>query len=130
MSVHDVPRSKWAGVLDQFSRTHRGWLTQVTRIGPGPELLSTTELLPLQSIVSVVDGTHVMATCVHVRDGPTVCVGAPRALAVDRLENGTVRGLEIDGADGEFVRVTFRATARPEELDGLAPAELETSWRE
>lgn len=125
MSVHDVPRGKWASILDHFSRTHRGWLAQVTRIGPGPEVLLAIESRPLQSIAAVVDGLHVTAICIHVRDGPLVCVGSPRALAVDRLDDGTPRGLEIDGAGGEFVRVSFRATARPEELDGLAPAELE-----
>ena len=127
MSVHDVPRARWAGVLDQFSRAHRGWLTRVTCVGPEPELRLTTSWLPLQSIDAIVDGTHVVAISIRVKDGPTTCVGAPRALAVDRQEGGLDRALEIDGAGGEFVRVVFRATARPEELDGLAPAELEAS---
>lgn len=126
MSVHDVPRGRWAGALELFGDAHRGWLTRVTRVGPGPELLLVTDWLPLQSIGDVVDGTRVLAICVHLRQGPTVCVSAPRALAIDR-EDGVVRGLEIDGARGEFVRVAFRATARAEELDGLAPAELEAS---
>jgi len=125
MSVHDVPRARWTAALEQFSHLHRGWLTRVTRVGDGPELLSTTEWLPLQSVAAVVDGTYVSAICVHVQHGATVCVAAPRALAVDRRENGLDRALEIDGAGGEFVRVVFRTTARPEELDGLTPAEIE-----
>lgn len=124
MSVHDVPRGRWAQTLRRFSNSHRGWLTRVTRVGPGSELLLSTGWLPLQSIGEVVDGTHVLAICVHLRQGPTVCIAAPRVLAVDR-EDGQTRGLEIDGARGEFVRITFRLAARPEELDGLAPAELE-----
>ena len=124
MSVHDVSRGRWAGVLELFSDSHRGWLTRITRVGPGGELRLVTDWLPLQSIGEVVDGTRVLAICVHVQQGPTVCVSAPRALAIDR-EDGATRGLEIDGAGGEFVRVAFRATARLEELDGLAPAELE-----
>jgi hypothetical protein len=45
-------------------------------------------------------------------------------LGVDAREDGAERALEIDAAEGTFVRLAFRATARPEELDGMAPAEL------
>jgi hypothetical protein len=34
------------------------------------------------------------------------------------------RALEAETADGVFIRLAFRAPAFPEQLDGLAPAEL------
>lgn len=125
MSVHDVPRGRWAGVLEQFSRGHRGWLTRVVRVGPGPELVSGTDWHPLGAVTVVRTGTHVTTICVNLQGGPTVSVRAPRTLGVDRREDGAEHGLEIDAAGGEFVRIMFRATARPEELDSIAPAELE-----
>jgi hypothetical protein len=65
-----------------------------------------------------------MAILVNFQGAPAICVRGPRTLAVDTREDGVERGLEIDGAGGEFVRLVFRAIARPEELDGMAPAEL------
>jgi hypothetical protein len=120
MSIHDVPRWRWADALEEFSRVHRGWLASVVTVGPGPVLMSHSELRPLESVtVAQTGGVHV-----GFQGGPTVLVEAPRTLGVDRREDGAERALEIETVDAEFVRVTFRATALPEELDGIAPAEL------
>jgi hypothetical protein len=69
-------------------------------------------------------GTRAAAIRVTFQGGPTVCVKAPRTLGVDTREDGAERALEIDAAEGTFVRLVFRATALPEEVDGMAPAEL------
>lgn len=54
----------------------------------------------------------------------SVCVHSPSALRIHLTDLGVVRALEIDGSDGQFIRLAFRATAMPEQLDGLAPGEL------
>lgn len=124
MSVHDVPRWRWADALEEFSRGHRGWLASVVTVGPVPELMSHTELRPLEFVtLTQIDG-RTTGVCVGFQGGPAVQVEAPRTLGVDRRVDGAERALEIDTAGGEFVRVTFRATALSEELDGIAPAEL------
>lgn len=124
MSVHDVPRARWAGMLEQFSRAHRGWLASVACVRPGPELASHTGWYPLESVTVARTGTRVTAIQITFQAGPTVRVNAPRTLGVDTREDGAERALEIDQAGGEFVRLVFRATALPEEVDGIAPAEL------
>lgn len=124
MSVHDVPRARWAGMLEQFSRAHCGWLASVACVRPGPELASWTDWHPLESVTVARTGTRVTAIQIAFQAGPTVCVKAPRMLGLDTREDGAERALEIDGAGGEFVRLVFRATALPEEVDGIAPAEL------
>jgi len=124
MSVHDVPRARWAGVLEQFSRAHRGWRASVACVRPGPELASHTGWYPLASVTVVPSGTRAAAIRVTFQGGPTVCVTAPRTLGIDTREDGAERALEIDAAEGTFVRLVFRATALPEEVDGMAPAEL------
>ena len=124
MSVHNVPRSRWADVLEQFSRGHRGWLASVVTVRPGPELTSHTDWRPLESVTVTPPAGRPTAICVTFQGGPTFCVRAPRSLGVDRRDDGAERALEIDAADGEFVRIVFRATALPEEVDGIAPAEL------
>ena len=123
MSVHDVQRRRWADVLEEFSRGHRGWLASVVIVGPGPELMSHTELRPLESVTIAQTGGRPAAVRVGFQGGPAVVVKAPRTLGVDRRDDGAERALEIDAAAG-FVRIAFRATALPEELDGIAPAEL------
>lgn len=124
MSVHDVPRSRWADVLEQFSRGHRGWLASLVTVRPGPELASRTDWYPLESVTVAQTERHTTAIRVAFQSGPIVCVRAPRTLGVDRRDDGAERALEIDAAEGEFVRMVFRATALPEEVDGIAPAEL------
>ena len=124
MSVHDIPRSRWADVLEQFSRGHRGWLASVVTVRPGPELMSHTDWRPLDSVTVTPSAGRPSAIRVKFQGGPTVCVRVPRTLGVDRRDDGAERALEIDNAGGEFVRVVFRATALLEEVDGIAPAEL------
>jgi hypothetical protein len=124
MSVHDIPRSRWADVLEQFSRGHRGWLASVVTVRPGPELTSHTDWRPLESVTVTRTAGRPTAIRVTFQGGPTVRVRAPRTLGVDRRDDGAERALEIDAAEGEFVRIVFRATALPEEVDGIAPAEL------
>jgi hypothetical protein len=48
----------------------------------------------------------------------------PRILRVQQTGDGAESGLEIVDDDGLFTRVGFRATARPEMLDGLAQGEI------
>ncbi len=45
-------------------------------------------------------------------------------MRIQQTDIGLVQALEIDGPDGQFIRLAFRATAMPEQLDGLAPGEL------
>lgn len=127
MSVHDVPRRRWVEVLQEFTRGHRGWLASVVTVGPGPELLSHTELRPLESVTVAQTGGHPTAVRVRFLGGRTALIKTPRTLGVDRRDDGAERALEIDAAEAEFVRIAFRATALPEELDGVAPAELTAS---
>ena len=47
-------------------------------------------------------------------------------LRIQQTETGAVQALEIETLDGRFIRLAFRATALPEQLDGLAPGELTT----
>jgi hypothetical protein len=49
----------------------------------------------------------------------------PVTIRVQQTDDGLVCALEIEAVDDVFVRVAFRATARLDELDGLAPGELD-----
>lgn len=123
MAVHHLLRARWASTLEQFSRAHRGWLGSLVTVGPGPDLVSHTGWYPLDSVTVARTGPRATFIRIDFQRGPTVCVKAPRSLGVDSRSDGAERALEIEGAGGVFVRLTFRATARLEEVDGMAPAE-------
>jgi hypothetical protein len=53
----------------------------------------------------------------------SLCVPRPSVIRVQKTDDGADCALEIDTVTGGLVRVAFRATARPEELDGVAPGE-------
>ena len=57
-------------------------------------------------------------------NGLSLCAPRPSAVRVQKTDDGADCALEIETVTGGFVRVAFRATARPEELDGVAPGEL------
>ena len=117
------PDSRWADVLGRLSASHRGRLASMFTGSPGPELMSHTDWRPLESVVLTRNGGR-RAVRITFQGWPEACVDGPRALAVGRARDGAERALEIDAAGGVFVRIRFRATALPDQVDGIAPAEL------
>jgi hypothetical protein len=47
-------------------------------------------------------------------------VERPTHVRVDRAPDGTERGLEIENASGDLVRLRFRTAIAPELVDGIA----------
>ena len=62
-------------------------------------------------------------------NGISLCAPQARAVRVQRTDEGAEAALEVDTAAGAFIRLAFRATALPDQLDGVAPAELSTERR-
>jgi hypothetical protein len=102
MEVHEISRQDWPGALEGFSRAHRGWLVSIA---------SAKVDGPLRSVQT--EGGSIV---VQVGEAAALRIDAPVAVRVDDL------GLEIEAAGG-VTRLRFRASALPETLDGIAPAE-------
>ena len=124
MNISDVPRRKWRVFLEQFSRAHRGWLGTLHVIEGGAPaggvrsgILSTVELGARDSAARI---AFVFA------DGRIIDVRDPRAIRLQRSARGSDSALEIDAGNAALVRLGFRATARSDELDGMAPSECRT----
>jgi hypothetical protein len=81
---------------------------------------------PLESVTARQKGREVSAIEIaFAGDGSVpLRVENPRILRVEQSGDGAESGLEIVDDDGLFTRVGFRATARPEMLDGVAPGEI------
>ena len=125
MPTQDVPRDQWPEFLEGFSRRHRAWLTTVDQSGDVIRHRGASEA-PLGSVTATRQGREVAAIEIAFSgDGHVpLRVERPRILRVSQAGDGAETGLEIVDDDGVSTRVGFRATARPELLDGLAPGEI------
>ncbi len=117
--IRDVPEGEWQSFLERFSREHRAWLATVHVVDARGTVTRSAQI-PLKSAAASGDAVTLEFLC----EGHAFCAHNPRTLRIQQTDIELVQALEIDGSDGQFIRLAFRATALPEQLDGLAPGEL------
>jgi hypothetical protein len=121
MTVRDVPCSEWRSFLDGFSREHCAWIGTLHGLVAGAPVTQIPSVaLKSVTLESGASGPNLRITFVN---GITLCAVRPCVIRV-QTDDGAERGLEVETADGGFIRLAFRATALPEQLDGLAPGEV------
>lgn len=122
-----VPAVEWCVFLERFSRRHRGWLATMHGLEQGLPLTR----VPSERFESVAlersDFDHLVR--VTFANGISLCALRPRAVRVQQTDEGAEAALEVETAAGAFIRLAFRATALPDQLDGVAPAEVSTDRR-
>ena len=121
MVIHDVPRAEWPTFLEQFNRQHRAWLATIHGMEHGRPVTRVPSV-PIHA-VTLVSELAEDTLRLTLGNGISLCAPRPRALRVQETEDGIERALEIETVDGALVRIAFRAAARPDQLDGLAPGE-------
>jgi hypothetical protein len=126
MPTREVPRDQWKDFLEGFSRRHRAWLATVDQSGDAIGHAGLTEA-PLGAVTATRQGREVSAIEIaFAGDGHIpLRVENPTAVRVRQTGDGAESGLEIVDDQGVSTRVGFRATARPEMLDGIAPGEIQ-----
>jgi hypothetical protein len=117
--IRDVPPREWCSFLERFGREHVAWLATV-HVVDARGTVRRTAAIALKSA----SGSAAAVTLEFVHDAYSLHVGRPIALRIQQTDVGLIQALEIETADGEFARLAFRATAKPEQLDGVAPGEL------
>ena len=120
--IREVPTREWGSFLEQFGREHRAWLATVHVVDARGTVTRSAQI-PLK--LSAVSADAV--TLEFIGEAHSFSARPPCALRIQETDIGAVQALEIDGPDGQFIRLAFRATALPEQLDGLAPGELTTA---
>ena len=122
MTIQNVPPPQWHSLLERFSREHRAWLATVH----GVEHQRPVTRVPSVAIraVSLEEESADRVVRVTFGNGLSLCAPRPSVIRVQKTDVGAECALEIETVTGGFVRVAFRATARPEELDGAAPGEV------
>jgi hypothetical protein len=121
MTVRDVPRGEWPAFLEGFSREHRAWIGTIHGLVGGAPITH----IPAVALKSVTLDSGVSGSILRIMfvNGISLCAAQPSVLRVE-TEDGAERALEVETADGGFIRLAFRATALPEELDGVVPGDL------
>jgi hypothetical protein len=122
MATIDVPADQWPEFLDEFSREHRAWLTTVE-----PSVSGLGEPRPLGAVRPERDGRRISAIEVSFAgdSGADILrIENPMSLRVRRTATGADRALEIVDDEGFCTRLGFRAIAKLEMLDGVAPGGL------
>ena len=123
MTIQYVPPPQWRSFLERFSREHRAWLATVHGVEHGRPVTYVPSVA-IRS-VSLEEDTAERVVRVTFGNGLSLCAPRPSAVRVQKTDDDGADGaLEIETVTGGFVRVAFRSTARPEELDGVAPGEL------
>ena len=121
MTLRDVPRSEWRSFLEGFSREHRGWIATINGVvGGAPVTDVESAKFECATLESSASGSLVRITFIN---GISLCAPEPCGMRV-QMDDGAERALEVETDDGGFIRLAFRATALPEQLDGLAPGEM------
>ena len=123
-SVRAIPAVEWQPFLERFGRRHRAWLTTVHGVERGVPV-TRAALVPLESVRLERRGQDYLVR-VTFGKGASLCAPRPRVIRVQHTDEGAEWALEVDTADDAFIRLAFRATALPDQLDGLVPGELNT----
>jgi hypothetical protein len=117
--IREIPARECGSFLERFGREHRAWLATVHVIDARGTVTRSAHI-PLKSAAASADAV----TLEFLHEPRSLCAHSPRAVRIQETDKGLARALEIDGLEGQFIRLAFRATALPEQLDGLAPEEL------
>jgi hypothetical protein len=121
MTVRNVPQSGWRIFLERFGREHRAWIGSLHGLMAGAPITR----IPSVALKSIALESGASGPIVRIMfvNGLSLCAVRPCVVRV-QTENSAERALEVETADGGFIRLAFRATALPDELDGVAPGEL------
>jgi hypothetical protein len=103
--------------LDGFSRAHSGWLVTVESVSRRGTPVVVFRDVPLVGVTDD-DGRLIIATGIDNAHADRI-VEHPIGLRVDRTAEGAERGLEIETAGGDLVRLRFRTAIATELVDGM-----------
>jgi hypothetical protein len=117
--IRDVLPGEWGVFLERFGREHVAWLTTIHVVDARGIVQRAAEIAMKTASGSIAGVRLEFVSTAHSLD-----VARPCVLRTQQTDDGLIQALEIETANDEFVRLAFRATARPEQLDGVAPGEL------
>lgn len=123
MSAREIPPHEWRGFLEGFALRHRAWLASVRQRPHGGREITRAAERPLAGVDAQPRRGDVEDVVIQFAGAAKpIHVQAPKALRVDISPRGEEVALEMENAGG-VTRLSFRAGALPEELDGISAGE-------
>jgi hypothetical protein len=124
MKTKQIPKDEWSAFLDMFTRQHQGWLVKLEILDPeiGAQVEETG--LTLEGVTDDWNQTSGHAiTIMAGRDADkhiTHSIKLPTQISLEQTDDGADVALSINSGEGTTALLSFRATALPETVDGVA----------
>ena len=119
--TEEVPKRKWGGFFDEFSRRHEGWLVDVEELSAAegaqkevsnlPFFGATFESGPQGGVVLELGG----AGTAHLEHR----IPVPSRVWVESVGERTETSLEVESEGNQKTLISFRAPQPPEAVDGI-----------
>jgi hypothetical protein len=112
ITFREIPPSQWPAFFDQFSRTHRTWLAELTTSAATSDR-SGVVTHALRSITPFVHNNRVVHIDIRFQDDTPgrapLRIHAPVSARVAESTEGTAQGIDIVDAKGGCVHLRLRA---------------------
>ena len=119
--TRQLPASEWPAFFHRLSRDHLAWRASVHGMEDG-RLVTCVPSAALKS-VTLDSRASDQVLRLNFLNGVSLCAPRLRDVRVEETEEGVPSAVELETADGGFIRMAFRAAALPDQLDGIAPGE-------
>jgi hypothetical protein len=121
MQTKEIPKDEWPKFLDNFSRTHEGWLVTLEIVGTELGAQVQERELALQGIVDDWDEIHgdqiVIMFGEKADDHITHRIENPTQVSLEQTDGGADVALAIKSADGVMALLRFLSPILPEMVD-------------
>jgi len=124
MPTQEIPREKWLGFFDRFSRQHQGWRANLDVLSSGDGAGTAARVSPLVGIsadlkdcecsIAIIPGEAGQRHLTHIVSGPNYVRLRQTGEAADEA-------LSIESSAGVTTIPHFRSANRPETLNGVRP---------
>ncbi len=111
MTTREIPRDRWNGDLDAFSREHAGMVVRLLVTGPDGRSRTEVRNLPLQGVSLDSMRGSTVAIMIGRKPGDHVTheISNAQAVEIERTDKGAARALRVRGADGSTAIVEIAA---------------------
>jgi hypothetical protein len=124
MQTREIPKNKWTGFFDSFSRKHEGWLVDLEIFGPEIGAQVEQRQLALEGITDewdeVTGNTIIIMIGGKSDDHITHSITHPTSVSLEQTDGGADVALAIKSSDGTTTLLRFHSAVLPELVDAVA----------
>ena len=122
MKTVGVRPEAWTPFFDAFSRSHQGWLMNLTVLDPKLGAQVEALELPLQGVVADTRGRDITIQLGRMPNDVEHSVRRAKRVWVELGDDDAEAAVEIESEDGTKAILEFRSAVLPEMMDGIAKA--------